>query len=538
MKRMLIVLIVLLFSANAYSQKNLCGNTAARAWWDVIRYDLEIDFGNLDGYIQGKCLMQAVVISKAIDSMQIDLNMPMEINHVIFQNQKLNYTRNGNYYMIYGNFSNKLNINDTIQLDISFKGKPVVAKNPPWSGGFILSKSKHQKWMGIACQSEGGSLWFPCKNMQSDEAEYVSETYKVPSSAKAIGNGRLEKETEENGVKTYQWVTKNTINTYNITFYIGDYTHFEDSMKGLKGMLTMDFYVLKENLQKAIRHFEGVKKIISCFEEKLGPYPFYEDGYKIVEAPYLGMEHQSAIAYGNSYLMGYEGYDMTGTGVGLLFDYILVHESGHEWFGNSLTAADRADNWIHEGFTSYTETIFAECIHGKDDAFQYQLGKRKLIKNIKPVQGEYNTCADGNTDNYYKAAQMIHMIRMLIHNDNSFWNLMRGLNRHFYHKIIYSADIENYITQFTGMDLSKFFDQYLRRNELPVLEIRNDEEDILEYRYINCVEGFDMPVDILIKDKPTRIFPKTNWSSTGLKVSSKLISECMDFLVSVKFPEE
>ena len=531
-------LILLLFSSKTYSQENLCENNPARAWWDVIRYDLEIDFGNLDGYIQGKCLMQAVVISKAIDSMQIDLNMPMEITQVMLQNEKLDYARNGNYYMVYGNFPGKLGLNDTLRLDISFKGKPVIAKNPPWNGGFVLSKSTHQKWLGVTCQSEGGSLWFPCKNIQSDEAEFVSETYKVPASVKAIGNGRLEKETKEKGAKTFKWVTKNPINTYNITFYIGDYRHFSDTVQGLQGRLTMDFYILRENLQKAIRHFGAVRQMIACFEEKLGPYPFYEDGYKIVEAPYFGMEHQSAIAYGNKYKKGYEGEDISGTGVGLLFDYIIVHESGHEWFGNSITAADKADNWIHEGFTSYTETIFAECLFGKDKAFQYQTGKRKLIRNTNPVQGKYLTCGDENTDIYNKGAQIVHMIRMLIKNDSSFWNLMRVLNRDFYHKIVYSADIENSISKQTGIDLSKFFDQYLRHTEIPVLEVRNDEEGMLECRYSHCIEGFDMPLDILIKDQPKRVFANTKWSSTGMKVNIRLISKSMDFLVSVKFPEE
>jgi len=267
----------------------------------------------------------------------------------------------------------------------------------------------------------------------------------------------------------WTWQVRNPINTYNATFYIGDYAHWHDTLHGEKGVLDLDFYPLKYNMAKAKKHWAVTKDMLRCFEYWMGPYPFYEDGYKLVEAPYLGMEHQSAVAYGNEYKMGYRGKDRSGTGVGLSFDFIIVHESGHEWFGNNITARDVADNWLHEGFTSYSETLFAEWIKGKDSAFAYTTGKWALIKNDRPLIGDYGVHKEGSGDIYEKGAAVVHMIRLMINNDSTFRQLLRGLNRDFYHKIVTSKEVEEYISRFVGRDLKAFFDVYLRSTNIPTL---------------------------------------------------------------------
>ncbi len=286
---------------------------------------------------------------------------------------------------------------------------------------------------------------------------------------------------------------KNPINLYNLTFYLGDYTTFTDTFQGEKGVLPLTFHPLRYNEFKARTHFRVVKDMLRCFEHWMGPYPFYEDGYKLVEAPYLGMEHQSAIAYGNGYQMGYLGKDRSGTGVGMLFDYIIIHESGHEWFGNNITAKDVADNWIHEGFTTYTETLYAEWIAGKEKAARYNKGEWKNIENDRPIIGAYGVADDGSGDKYDKGAAMLHMIRTIVNDDEKFRQILRGLNKEFWHQTVTTKQVEDYISQKSGRDFSAFFNQYLRTTQIPKLEWYEGRGEI-HYRFTNVVEGFSIPI--------------------------------------------
>jgi aminopeptidase N len=292
----------------------------------------------------------------------------------------------------------------------------------------------------------------------------------VPDSLQAIGNGRLRNVIKNaDGTSTWHWKVINPINTYNLVPYIGKYAHFGEQITGREGALDCDYWVLAYNEAKAREQFKQVPEMLKCFEQWLGPYPFYQDGYKLVEAPHLGMEHQSAVAYGNQYMNGYLGTDLSGTGHGLKWDFIIIHESGHEWFGNSITTADIADMWIHEGITQYSEALFTECQQGVAAGEEYVIGLRKKIENKKPIIGPYGVNQEGPGDMYPKGANLMHMIRHII-GDSTFKTMMLEMNKRFYHKVTSSAEIEKFISEFSGKDLNKVFDQYLRTTQVPVLE--------------------------------------------------------------------
>jgi aminopeptidase N len=359
----------------------------------------------------------------------------------------------------------------------------------------------------------------------------------VSSSLVAVGNGRLtgEKTVDNGNGKAFTWKVVAPINNYDITFYIGNYVHWSDTFDGLKGKLGLNYYVLPQHLEKAKKQFAEVKTMLRCFEDHFGPYPFYKDGYKLVEAPYLGMEHQSAVAYGNQFKMGYLGEDRSRSGVGLLFDFIIVHESGHEWFGNSITAYDKADEWIHEGFTSYAETIYAECIAGKEKAFDYQRGKRRTIRNDIPVEGKPGQCDEGSGDAYDKAGFMIHQIQMIMNNDSLFFAMLKAMNSTFFHQIVTGAQVEDFIGSYAHHNFSKVFDQYLRKSNLPVLVIKKVGADSVLCFWKDCVPGFDMPVQWSEGKHQFWLYPQTkvqNFWAKGLNQEGQISK---DFLIKIEW---
>ena len=442
--------------------------------------------------------------------MQIDLQEPMVIDSITFAEEKTTFSRLGNVYYI--NFENELFAEKIYQIIIHFSGKPRKAINAPWDGGWIWTKdSKGYPWVTVACQGLGASSWYPCKDHQSDEPDQGAKiSVKVTSNLVVISNGRFigKKDVEKN--KTiYYWEIKNPINSYNIVPYIGNYVHWSDNFDGEKGKLSLDYWVLEENLEKSKKQFEQVKSMLSCFEKWFGPYPFYEDGYKLVESPHLGMEHQSAIAYGNKYKNGYDGSDISHSGTGDKWDFIIVHESGHEWFGNSITSNDIADMWIHEAFTSYSEVLYTECLFGIEAANNYIVGIRNRIKNDAPIIGAYGVNKEGSGDMYFKGSNLIHMIMQLINDDVQFRNLLRAINKKFYHQTITSKQIERFIIEETGIPLEKVFDQYLRSTKIPTLEIIS-MEDGFQYRWTNCVSGFAMKVK---NSRGHWISPTEEWNS-------------------------
>lgn len=516
-------------------------NGRGRYWWDVSQYVLRFSFDADNKSIRGQNYITFKVTGKPCDSMQIDLQEPMQIDSILLMDPvsgprnvqslprtHLRFSREGNAWWLSYPFS-KLETGGTYTLWISYQGAPRAAVNPPWDGGFIWTRdSAGRPWYAVACQGLGASSWWPCKDYQGDEPDsgmYIG-VEGLPRGFQFISNGHKLAQFPNPANKltnNWWWRVVNPINSYDATFYIGDYTSWSDTLMGEKGMLDIQFFALRNNEAKARAQFEMVKPMLHCFEHWFGPYPFYEDGYKLVEAPYLGMEHQSAVAYGNQYQMGYKGKDRSKTGVGMLFDFIIVHESGHEWFGNNVTASDITENWIHEGFTTYSEALFAECMFGKEKAFTYTRGQWGNIQNDGPVMGPLGVNDHGSTDKYDKGSALIHTIRTIMGNDDKFRQLLRNINKDFYHKIVSSGELEKYICRFTGIDLRPVFEQYLRTTRIPVLEWRRDKH-MLSYRFTNAVADFMLPVAVTIGQKTITIYPDSQWRDLRLdKKKGKIV---------------
>jgi len=488
----------------SFGQKNAlkCTNNAERAWWDVQHYTIHIAVDTASGKISGTMKIKAKTVDWPLDHLQIDLQQPMKIQSISGPNNSsisFNNKRDKETYFLENEipFSKLLRKGDDFEFTITFEGIPKLAANAPWDGGMVFTKdSIGNPWIAMACQGIGASIWLPCKDFPGDEPDEGMDLFiEIPKGLSGIGNGKLIGKSSSEQSETWHWQVKNPINNYDISFYIGEYAQWKDTFQGEKGILDLDYFVLPEELEKAKVQFQQVKQMLTCFEEKLGPYPFYEDGYKIVQAPYLGMEHQSAVAYGNHFQNGYLGKDRSNSRVGLLFDFIIIHESAHEWFGNSITAKDKADMWIQEGFATYAETIFAECIAGKEAALNYQHGKRTEILNDKPVIGAYESCDEGSSDHYDKAAFLIHMIRFMMQDDGRFFAMLRSMNKTFYHKTVTGDRVVSFIRSYNSDSISlAFFDQYLMRKDLPVLELKRNAKKDWEYRWVNCVPGFAMSI--------------------------------------------
>lgn len=513
-------------------------NGRGRNWWDVRQYDLYVKFDTVAQSITGYNQTQFKITGNPTDSMQIDLQSPMILDSAIViqspvssQREKAIIINEGNVWWVKYPFARLAGMATIIAY---YHGTPRKAVHPPWDGGFSWTKdSNGRQWIAVSCQGLGASVWWPCKDAQWDEPEEgMHITLDVPKGLTAISNGRITHESASGSYAAVTWEVKNPINNYDVTFYIGDYIHWHDTLMGEKGKLDLDFWVLRNNEEKARKQFEVVKQMIHCFEYWMGPYPFYEDGYKLVDAPYLGMEHQGAIAYGNEYKKGYLGYDRSMTGYGNSWDYIIIHESGHEWFGNNITARDMADNWIHEGITSYSESLFTECLMGKEKGMKYSRGLWHNIRNEKPVIGEYGVNEEGPGDIYEKGSAIMHMIRVMTADDERFRNMLRGLGKKFYHQVVTTQQVEEYISQQTGLPLGPFFNQYLRSADVPQLEyyIKDGE---LSYRFDNVVDGFSLPITVTANDVITPLRPTAEWQHIKWK-NGYNVHFSNDFLMKVK----
>ena len=530
----LLLPVFMLSQSKAFTKEDtlIGSNNAHRAWWDVTLYDITLKPDYNTKSIIGNTTITYKVISDSLPFiMQIDLQDPLQVDSIITNKGKFtNYKKENNRWMMHLN-NQKKNSVQTIQL--FYHGKPKVAINPPWDGGFVWKKdSLGNPWMSVACQGAGASVWFPCKDLQSEEPDNGTLlSIIVPDTLVGIGNGKLiSKQKNENGYTTYLWQVKNTINSYDIIPYIGKYSHIKDSVVGENEKLMTDYWILNYHENQAKQHLKtNVIKTIQCLEYWFGPYPFYDDSYKIVESPYLGMEHQSNIAYGNFYLNGYLGSDLSKTGWGLKWDFIVVHETAHEWFGNSITAFDVAENWIHEGFASYAEVLFTECEFGKEAGNDYCEGVKKSIENDIPLIGNYNVKSEGSGDIYNKGSQIIHMIRQLVDDDEKFRILLRDISKTFYHKIISTKEFEDFISLKTGKELKAFFNQYLRHTKVPKLEYKIVNNK-LKFRYTNCINEFNMPLKIKT-DRVIWIYPNTQWQSIIVDKKNKKISIDRNFFV-------
>lgn len=512
-----IVILLLMFSSiNAMSQgytgltfskaDSLRGALRpARTCYDVSFYHLQLAFDLERKSIKGLCEMQ-VVVKVPFRTFQIDLFENMTIDSITHGGYQLEFKRTHNAVFAHTRYEVAANHIETIK--IYYHGEPQVAKTPPWDGGFVWKEdTKGNHWASVACEGTGASCWWPNKDHLSDEPDSMRISLTVPKPYQAISNGRLESVKKLSGKTQWNWFVSNPINNYNVTFYIGKFAHIHDEHNGLD----LDYYVLKKNKKTAQEHFAQVKTMMDVFEKYFGPYPFKEDGYKLVESPYWGMEHQSAVAYGNGYKNNPWG-----------FDFIIVHESGHEWWGNSLSMQDHADMWIHEAFTTYSELLYVEHTKGYEASIEYLTEKRAEIVNNAPIRGPYDVNFQdyGSADMYYKGAAMLHTLRILISNDDLWFSILKGLQKKYYHQTVNANQIIGYIGQRVGKNFSKFFTQYLDYTEIPTLEYiveKKPSGGVIHYRYTHPKTGYAMPVRYFLEgERAFWIQPIWSWKTVKL----------------------
>jgi len=504
-----------------------------RAWWDVTFYDVHVRVNPSDSSIAGWNGITYRVL-EAGREMQIDLQPPLEVDSIVLEGRRLAYRRDGNAFFAQLPAPQRAGERHTVT--VHYRGEPVAANRPPWDGGFIWRQDgRGNPWVATANQGLGASVWWPNKDHGSEEPDSQRIAITVPTPMVNVSNGRLRSSTvNEDGTTTWEWFVASPINNYGIAVNAGSYAHWQEVYDGEEGPLTLDYWPLAENEAAARRQWAQVPLMMRCFERWFGPYPFYRDGFKLVEAPHLGMEHQSAIAYGNGFANGYRGTDLSGTGHGLQWDFIIVHESAHEWFANNVTAAESGDLWIHESFANYSENLYTECLTGSKEAgAAYVIGTRTRITNDRPIIGAYGVNDQGPGDRYYKGGNVLHTLRQLVEDDERWRQALRGLNREFRHRTVSTAEVEAYLSRATGIDLTEFFQQYLRTTKVPVLELRREGARI-SYRWADVVPGFDMPVRVSVGGaSPQWIQPKQGWQKLAAPATATLTVD-PNFYVDVR----
>ncbi len=526
-------------------------DTPGRRWWDVTFYDLHATIDPSDSTIHGHNTIVYFVPGAASgtargrttrpgqpparpDELQFDLMTPLEVDSVVQDGKRLEIRREGNAF--FATPAVPQTRGGYYAVTVYYHGRPQIAKRPPWEGGFSWkTDSLGRPWVVTTDQGMGASVWWPNKDTQADEPDSQRIAITVPKPLVNVSNGRLRRISENgDGTTTYEWFVGNPINNYAIAVAAGHYAHWSELYDGERGTLTLDFWPLDYNLEASRRQFPQARTTLACFEHWFGPYPFYEDGYKLIEVSNNGMEHQSAVAYGNGYANGYQGRDGSGTGLGMQWDFIIVHETAHEWWGNNLTTADLADMWVHESFANYAENLYTECLFGKDAGARYVIGTRRLIANEEPiVPGAYGVNAQGSGDMYPKGGNMLHTIRQIVGDDEKWRGILRGLNAEFRHAIVTGRQVQEYISRHAGTDLSKVFEQYLTRTEIPLLEYRT-RGSTLQYRWARVVPGFDMPVEVALPGGAAETLrPTSAWQSLRLERAGELLVD-PDYYVESK----
>ncbi|MGH7580122.1 MAG: M1 family metallopeptidase [Gemmatimonadales bacterium] len=493
-------------------------NSAERTWWDVTFYDLHVAIHPADSTLRGWNTITYRVTGRPRE-MQIDLQVPLRVDSVVQDGRALRFRRDGNAYFV--RLQSGQRIGTTRAITVHYGGKPRVAENPPWDGGVIWTRGPDGAiWVSTACQGLGASVWWPTKDTQADEPDSQRVALTVPDSLQAVANGRLRGvERRPDGMTTFEWFVSSPINNYAVSAYVGRYSQINETLQGESGPLSVGLWPLTAHLDPARAQFAQVAPVLRCFERWFGPYPWSRDGYQLVEAPHLGMEHQSAVAYGNGFANGYKGTDLSGTGWGLTWDFIIVHETAHEWFGNSITTRDLADMWVHESFANYAESLFTECLYGPAAGAEYMIGVRTKVENDVPIVAPYGVNAKGSGDMYPKGGNMLHTIRQIIGDDGRWLRILRGLNAEFRHRIVTGKQVQDYISAQAGIRLDKVFEQYLTTTTIPVLEYRLAGPE-LSFRWADAVPGFDMPVTVRASaDSSVRLAPTASWQTVTLPLA-------------------
>lgn len=486
--------------------------TAPRTCYDVTYYHLDLKIDPEQKSIEGSNTITFEVIDET-RLIQIDLFENMEIYRIRLNNKKkLSFSRE--YDAVFVEFPESLSAGTSQSITIEYHGIPQVAKRPPWDGGFVWeTDSTGNPWAAVTCQGTGASLWWPCKDHQSDEPDSMLISITVPEDLENISNGRLRQASKaKKGWTKYDWFVSNPINSYNVTVNIGKFAHFGEVLVPTSGdTLTMDYYVIPQELEKAKRQFAQAKPMMQFFYKYFGPYPFVVDGYKLIQSPHLGMEHQSAVAYGNRYLNGYNG--TASSEVGLQFDFIILHETAHEWWGNSITSNDIADMWVHESFGAYSEGLYVEHMFGYDEAMNYINGKKQNVKNDRPIIGPFGVNHEGSGDMYDKGQLVLNTLRHVIADDDLWFGILREMNAEFRHQSIDGQQIFDFINEKTSMDLDYFFEQYFRNTNLPRLMVsiqKKGDKVTASYKWQSDVADFNMPIKVTTATgKMELIYPNT-----------------------------
>lgn len=504
-------------------------NTPQRSWWDVTFYDLHVTINPPDSSIQGYTGITYRVVKPA-QELQVDLMVPLVVDSMIQDGKAVKFRRDGNAF--FATLASPQRAGASKSLTVYYHGKPQPAKRPPWDGGFTWgTDSLGNRWIVSTDEGMGASVWWPNKDTEADEPDSMRIATTVPDPYMSVGNGRLRSvRNNGNGTTTYEWFSVNPINNYAINVAIGKYDHFTELYQGERGTLTMDYWPLAYHMDAAKKQWAQARSMMSCLEHWFGPYPWYEDGYKLIEVSNNGMEHQTAVTYGNGFANGYRGRDASGTGYGMKWDFIIVHESAHEWFANNITFKDHADMWVHESFANYSEALYTECLFGKQAGAEYAVGVRRGIRNDKPIEpADRGVNASGSGDMYPKGGTMLHMIRQLVGDDEKWRGILRGLNKTFWHQTVLGSQIKEYMSKEAGQDLSKVFEQYLTTTKIPVLEYSIDGGSV-KYRWANVVPGFTMPLKVrLAGDTYEWVRPTEQWQT------AKYSAPANDFRVDVNF---
>ena len=475
-----------------------------RANNDLLYYHLDIRIDPDKQFISGKNTIRFRMLKDGT-RIQIDLLDALHIDKILLGTTPLKYERDTG--AVFVDFPQTLHAGQVYSIDFYYSGHPVETGR---FGGMTFKKdSSGHVWINTACEETGASMWWPDKDQWRDEVQSMDLSVAIPNGLVDVSNGKFVGKTDlGDGYTRWDWKIHYPINSYDVSLNIGNYVHFSDRL----GDQSLDFYVLPEDLDKARKQFSQARGMLEAYQHYFGEYPFVKDGYKLIEAPYSGMEHQSAVTYGNLFENGYLGRDWTGVGISPRFDFIIIHESGHEWFGNSITAADPSDEWIHEGWTTYLESLYVEYRWGTADAIKYLNGYRPKVHHLRPIVVERGVNAEPTEDQYFKGALMINTLRSVVNDDTKWWALLHGFYQHFKYQDIMTEDVVAYFNQHTGMNLTPIFDQYLRHTQIPRLELLFGEAPgMVMYKWRADEDNFAMPVRVGTPGHWQIIHPTTHW---------------------------